>query len=61
MTIDFTKYKAQQDEAKSRAKRLNDYVLDKCNHSDEMTTFIEDPSFQKELVKTLIETKKADD
>lgn len=61
MTIDFTERKEQHDKAKVKAKRLNDYVLEKCNHSDAMTSFIEDQSFQKELVKTLTETQKTDD
>ncbi len=61
MIFDFTKRKAKHDEAKSKAKRLNDYVLEKCYHNEAMTSFIEDPAFQKELVKTLTTTQKTDD
>lgn len=61
MVIQFSKHKRAHDEATSKAKELNGYVLDKCNHSDAITSFIENPSFQKELVKTLTKTQKTDD
>ena len=61
MTIDFQKHKIKYDKAQSKAQELNNYILENCGHSDEMTSLIEDPSFQKELVKTLTETSKTDD
>lgn len=60
MVLDFKKYKTKRNEAQSRATELNDYVLEKCNHSEAMTSFVEDPDFQKELVKTISENKKTD-
>lgn len=61
MVVDFMKQKEMHDEAKSRAKELNEYVLNKCNNSETISSFIDDSSFQKELVKTLVESQKYND
>ena len=53
MVINFSEQKALHDEAKSRAEKLNNYVLDKCDHNEAMKSFIENPKFQRELVKAL--------